>query len=237
MYSGTGNIFILIDGRLALTPEPKNLSRKLCRKHGVDGLLFMECSQKAEIRMRIFNPDGSEAEMCGNGSRCAAHWAHSIAGFRSPFKIETGAGILGAEVSESVVRIKMTDPKNLKSSVKVKVGEQELDACSLDTGVPHVVVPVEQLKALDIIGDGRKIRYDERFKPEGTNVSFFSKEGEGCLAVRTYERGVEGETQSCGTGATACALIASLKFQWPSPVEVRTASREVLKIYFKREGG
>jgi diaminopimelate epimerase len=195
----------------------------------------MERSSQADIAMRIINPDGSEAEMCGNGARCAAHWAHHAAGLAKELRLETGAGILQAQVSGDTVRIQLTDPRGPDETRAVQVPEQVGGAYWMDTGVPHVVTEIRNIATLNVQEYGAKIRYHDNYKPRGANASFFQKKAAGEIICRVYERGVEGETQSCGTGSTASALVAAMKYQWSSPVKVHVASGDVLNIYFDKE--
>lgn len=236
LYSGTGNTFALVDARVNRVADPAAAAKETCLKYAVDGLLVMESSPKADIRMRIVNPDGSEADMCGNGSRCAAYWSHHEAGLPAAMTIETKAGLLKAEVKQNIVRIRLTDPRDLKGPFDLEAAGRKFKAYSIDTGVPHVIVPTDDLNAVDIDAWGRAIRFHERFKPAGTNASFIRFTGPGRIEARTYERGVEAETQSCGTGSTAAALVAASIQNYASPVQVMTASKETLHIYFKKTG-
>ena len=236
LYSGTGNTFALIDARRSQPADRSQLARALCERLDVDGLLVMEPSTRGDIRMRIVNRDGSEADMCGNGSRCAAYWAHHEAGIKPQMQIETNAGMLKAEVLKGgSVRIRLTDPHSWCGPMELDLEGKRMTTYSINTGVPHAVVTVEDVATVPVDALGRKIRFHELFKPAGTNVSFMRRTPSG-IEVRTYERGVEGETKSCGTGSTACALVASVVWDLASPVEVLTASREYLHIYFKKSG-
>jgi len=236
LYSGTGNTFALVDARESSVGDAATAARETCAKHDVDGLLVMEKSSRADIRMRIINPDGSEADMCGNGSRCAAFWSHHEAGLPSSMTIETRAGLLEADVKGSVVKIHLTDPKDFRGPFEIEAADRKFTAYFIDTGVPHTIVPVEDLKSADLPGWGRAIRFHRNFEPTGTNASFIRFAGDSRIEARTYERGVEAETLSCGTGSTAAALVAATIQNFSSPVEVVTASGESLRIYFTRNG-
>lgn len=237
LYSGTGNTFVLVDNRTRFIQDGAGEAKVLCHQHKVDGLLLMEKpTEKADIRMRIFNPDGSEAEMCGNGSRCAAHWAHTKAGLPAKMLIQTGAGVLQAEVKGNIAKIRLTEPHDFGRPGKTELNGKQLEMLFINTGVPHVAVPVESVEGIDVNKEGRRIRHDDRFQPKGTNVSFFQKVKPNEIRAYTYERGVEAQTQSCGTGSAACALIASVIHGFTSPVKVQTASGDTLNIYFKRNG-
>ncbi len=239
--SGSGNDFILIDHREPFLKEGhlKDFIRKVCRRRisvGADGLILIEPSEKADFKWRFFNADGSEAEMCGNGGRCVARFAclKGIAG--SSLKFETLAGILSAQVDGKRVKLEMTKPFGLKLDKTIFVEEEQKIISSINTGVPHAVLFVEDLEGLDIIPIGRAIRFHSHFSPHGTNANFVRLDRDSELSIRTYERGVEDETLACGTGAVASALVAAFKGRVNSPVSVRTRGGEVLNVYYEIEG-
>ena len=245
----SGNDFIIIEnrepclsGRQARTDNRRLsfLTKKICdRKFGVgaDGMLVLEKSRIADIRMRIFNADGSEAEMCGNGARCVALWATENREPRTEnLTIETKAGIIRAQLKAGSVKIRLTNPKNIKLDLPIKVNNRTLKVNFIDTGVPHVVIFVQGLEKIDVFNLGRAIRYHQRFSPRGTNVDFVEVTAGDSINIRTYERGVEDETLACGTGSTAAALIFALKSASTGEVYVGTKSGEILKVYFQRSG-
>lgn len=239
--SGSGNDFILIDNREGLL-APDALSRaaeRLCRRKfsvGADGLIAIEGSSEADFRWRFFNADGSTAEMCGNGGRCAARFAveRGIAPPRLVF--ETLAGLIRAEVRGSGVKLEFPPPEGFRREVPVPLETGEVRATCVNTGVPHAVVCVEDLEAVDVRAEGRRIREHPLFAPAGTNANFIHRTGRGELAIRTYERGVEDETLACGTGAVAAACAASHVWGVEAPVALRTRGGEVLTVYFARDG-
>lgn len=240
----TGNDFVLADNRdKKIENRIKNLSRfakEVCaRKYsvGADGLLLLESSLKADIAMRIFNPDGSEVTMCGNGSRCIAYYAvkKSIAG--SPMTIEAKAGILSAQVSNNLVSVEMTPPKGLKNKFSLSIDGRAIELGFVNTGVPHAIDFVDELKAVDVKDIGRKIRFHKEFAPEGTNANFVKVTDRHNILIRTYERGVEDETLACGTGAVAGAIMASERGYADSPIGVKTWGGEILRVHFKKEKG
>ncbi|MBI3253073.1 MAG: diaminopimelate epimerase [Candidatus Omnitrophica bacterium] len=236
---GAGNDFIIVDNRSGiLKGDLKGLARRLCdRKHaiGADGLLLLEKSRTADIRMRIFNPDGSEADMCGNGVRCLAKFAAEKKIKKGKLTVETPAGLIEALIRGNVVKAKITDPADLRLDLKIPLGGRMLDGNFIDTGVPHAVLVVDSVDKVDVYGTGRAIRCHKLFAPKGANVNFVSI-APGGIEVRTYERGVENETLSCGTGSTASALVAAALRGLESPVKVRTHGGEELKVYFSRNG-
>jgi len=242
-FSGSGNDFIIVDNREGAferlnLPAPE-LVRRLCRRRfsvGADGLILIERDPEVDFAWRFFNADGSEVEMCGNGGRCAARFAHlkGIAGPRMAFR--TVAGVMRAEVLGERVKLEVGRPRDIALDFELSVNGEMLRADSLNTGVPHVVVAVGDLEGCDVTGLGRAIRYHAHFAPAGTNANFVRVAG-GAVHIRTYERGVEDETLACGTGSIAAALVAALKGQVASPVEIHTRGGETLRIHFSREGG
>ncbi len=238
--SGSGNDFILIDNRqgavpLELGPE---LAKRVCRRKvsvGADGLILIENDREADFSWRFFNADGSVAEMCGNGGRCAARFAHLLGICGSRLAFRTLAGVIRAEVFDRRVKLQLTAPHSLRLDQPVDVDGRRLTVHAVNTGVPHAVVVVDgasELESYDVVGEGRKVRFHGHFAPAGTNVNFIALAGPHSLAVRTYERGVEDETLACGTGATAAALVAAAKGLVEPPVTVRTSGGEILAIHF-----
>ena len=238
--SGSGNDFILIDHRKPLLQEDrvKEFVRKVCRRRvsaGADGLILIERSKRADFKWRFYNADGSEAEMCGNGGRCAARFAY-LKGIAGPsLKFETLAGILSAHVNEKKVNLEMTKPHGLKLDQTISIDGVEQSFSSINTGVPHAVIFVEDLEGVDIVRIGRAIRYHSSFAPSGTNADFVRVVKGSRLSIRTYERGVEDETLACGTGAVASALVAAFKGFVKSPVTIETRGGEVLTVSFEIE--
>jgi diaminopimelate epimerase len=237
--NGSGNDFILIDNRPSILDADHlgDFIRRVCARKvsvGADGLILIEPSTRAHFRWRFFNSDGSEAEMCGNGGRCAARFAvlKGIAPNRLTF--ETLAGSIEAEVKGRRVKLLMVEPKDLILDLPLSIDGETHTIHSIHTGVPHAVVRVPQCAAVDVKALGRKIRFHRQFEPQGTNANFVQVIDRANLKVRTYERGVEDETLACGTGAVASALIAAAKGWVESPVAVETTGGERLKIYFEK---
>lgn len=237
--SGSGNDFILIDNRDGSLPveNVRDFVKRVCERVGsvgADGMILIEKSDRVDFRWRFFNADGSEVDMCGNGGRCAARFAliRKIAGERMSF--ETGAGIIDAEVSGSRVKLRLTDPHSLRMDETIPVNGRNIDVSSINTGVPHVIHYVDDLDGFDVFQTGRSIRYHAHYQPAGTNANFVKIIDRHAIRVRTYERGVEGETLACGTGSVAAALISSWKGQADSPVNVAVKSGETLKIHFEK---
>jgi diaminopimelate epimerase len=239
--SGSGNDFILIDHRSKFLPEDRlvEFARRVCARKvsaGADGLILIESSARVNFRWRFFNADGSEAEMCGNGGRCAARFA-VLKGIAPPrLSFETLAGVIEAEVSGRIVKLQMVQPTGWQVDLEVPIDGQVHRLHFVNTGVPHAVKIVEDVRQAPIRELGRKIRFHPRFQPAGTNANFLEVVDRGHLKVRTYERGVEDETLACGTGAVASALIAAKRKLVDSPVEVETSGGEILKIHFATKG-
>ncbi len=241
----SGNDFILLDNSKAKFSSAfcKKFARKYCSRKlgiGADGVLVIQPSKKALFRMRIFNADGSEAEMCGNGARSAGLWA-CLTG-KKDIKFETEAGIIEAKVkgkgSRAFVKIKTSAPFGLKLDLPLKVSGRKIKVNFINTGVPHAVIFVQGLEKIDVDKIGREIRFHKQFKPAGTNVNFVEIKGKDTLSVRTYERGVEAETLACGTGSIASAIISWFKLnprirqKKAVRLSVRTMSKDVLKVTF-----
>ncbi len=239
--TAAGNDFIVIDNRNCAVPfsDLSRFARAVCDRKlsiGADGLILIINSSKADFGWRFFNSDGSEAEMCGNGARCVAIVADYLGIGESKKSFETMAGIIEVEVKDRKVMVKMVDPSNLKLDLCVEVDGFVYTVSYVNTGVPHVVIYKDNLEEFDVERVGRSIRFHNSFKPAGTNVNFVSVINESTLKIRTYERGVEGETLACGTGAVASAIISSCKGYTKPPVDVVTRLGERLRVYFKNDG-
>jgi diaminopimelate epimerase len=238
--SGTGNDFIIIDHREPFIPESdqSEFARLVCRRRfsvGADGLILIENSEKADFRWQFYNADGSRAEMCGNGARCAARFAYEKDIAPAAMRFETTAGEIEAFVLSAggeSVKIRLTAPEDLRLNIPVSLGSVEQTLHFINTGVPHTVLLVNDAGMVPVADWGRKVRFHEMFQPAGTNANFTQVLPGDTLMVRTYERGVEGETMACGTGAVASALIAVLLEQANPPVTVITSGGEKLTIHF-----
>lgn len=249
----SGNDFILIE---ASNQEPvtrinyKYLAKRWCeRKFGIgaDGLLVIEPSKKCDFRMRIFNADGSEAEMCGNGARCSALWAcQNLLKGRKNMSFETKAGVINAQVQKAGdVKIRLSNSFGIKLGIPLKVLGRKIKVNYINTGVPHAVVFVEGVDKIDVDKIGRAVRFHKKFYPEGVNADFVEVEKEDSISIRTYERGVEAETLACGTGAAAAAIITEYRLQKTEnrlqktenrrEIKVLTKSGDILKVYFQKK--
>jgi len=234
--NGTGNDFIIVDNRelRIAKAEMAGLAKRLCHRQfsvGADGMIFIEPAEGADFRWQFYNGDGSEAEMCGNGARCAARYAYSTGIAGKHLRFLTLAGLIEAEMVGRNVKIRLTPPTNVVLSQSIEIDGELREIHTINTGVPHVVHFVDDNTGTPVKKWGRLIRHHKLFEPAGTNVNFVQLP-ENELHVRTYERGVEDETLACGTGAVASALIAALHGHVTSPVRVRTTGGDELVIHF-----
>lgn len=233
----TGNDFVVVDNRRKIISQAGKFARQACDRYagiGADGVLLVEASRVADFKMRIFNADGSEAEMCGNGSRCAGLFARKILKFPAKLSMGTLAGMIRLEVGNATVRVGLPAPRDFRDRFTLDVDGQMYQCYFINTGVPHAVCFVEDFKGFSPEQLGEKIRFHKEFAPKGTNVNFVKKESETSIFVRTYERGV-GLTRACGTGVTASAIVSAIASGYRSPVTVRTLGGE-LKVGFILEG-
>ena len=245
----SGNDFIIIDNsQLPASSSQRQvakLAKELCRRKlsiGADGLLLLEPSKIANFKMRVFNPDGTEVDMCGNGSRCVAVYAQQskvISG--SKMVIETKAGNLQAEVKQDRVRVRTPYPKDLRLNLDLDISGKMQKVNYINTGVPHVVCFVSGVAGFNVKGIGRAIRYHPDFQPEGTNADFVEVLDKSHIRIRTYERGVEQETLACGTGCVAAAIVTTYEMQQNPQgayrIKVDTQGGDILSVYFNIKNG
>jgi diaminopimelate epimerase len=221
---GAGNDFIMVDDRTLTFPvgDRAFLERIGSRRTGIgcDGIILLQPSETADLRMRFINPDGNEQDMCGNGARCFARLAYDLGGAPASMTIETRAGLVRAKVEGAAVQLELTDPTDWRMELDAGL-EWPVDC--VNTGVPHAVVRVDDLEHLNLPVLGSHLRHHELFAPEGANANFVKVEEDATLSVRTYERGVEDETLACGTGVAAAALIAARHGWIELPVAVHCA--------------
>jgi diaminopimelate epimerase len=240
--NGAGNDFVLIDNReQKVTLRPEDVVRICHRQRGVgaDGILVLVPSRtgKADWAWDFYNSDGSTADMCGNGARCFARFVQKVAGTNGKTTFETGAGIIGAQFKADRVKINLTEPKDLRLKEQVQLSTGPSEIHSINTGVPHAILFVPAADKARVQNLGSEIRYHKHFAPKGTNVNFVQVLGPNRIRVRTYERGVEGETLACGTGVTAAALISSRVHGFQSPVQVQVQGGDILEVSFREESG
>ena len=233
---GAGNDFVLIDDRAGTFPVHDHLLLALLAtpRTGIacEGVILLQKSSVADFRMVFFNPDGTEADLCGNGARCVAAFAREIGAVNAPaMTFETRAGLVDAEVSASgAVKVWMPEPKNRRYGLQVKVGDTFVAGDYVEAGVPHFIVPCESVASVDVEGLGRALRLSDAFAPNGTNVDFVQFLPAHKAIIRTYERGVEAESGACGTGAVATAVVAVETKKMSLPVHVRTSQGYTLTV-------
>lgn len=238
-YAGCGNDFILVDDREEAFPlHSRQLIAALCNRQtgiGADGVILLQRSSRADFKMRILNADGTEAEMCGNGIRCLAKFAAEIGITQSQYTIESLHNFHKVIREGELVAVDMGSPAEVEWNVSLDLSETIAHIHALNTGVPHVVEFVKELANVDVHARGKAIRHHARFAPRGTNYNAIEIDKDSQISIRTFERGVEGETLACGTGATAAALAAAKVYNIPSPIKIKTASGEHLTISFKAD--
>jgi diaminopimelate epimerase len=240
--AGGGNDFVVIDNRQGRVDDPAELTRRICTQHlsvGADGLILVEHSPRATFRMRYFNQDGGLADFCANGTRCAARFAYVNVIAPKRMTIETDAGVVGAEVADGgAVTLSLPPPRAFVAERPLRIGQRTIRGSSILVGVPHYVVYVrDDLWSQDIVPLGRAIRTHPDLAPAGANANFVLIRDEHALEVRTYERGVEAETLSCGSGVVASVSTAALWGKVTSPVSVLTRSGIALEVSFALDGG
>ncbi len=256
--SGSGNDFICIDNRdgrydelLESEAAIGHFARTLCRRGqaiGADGLIFackLEIEGVADLSARFFEADGSETELCGNGTACFVHWAtlNEWARPDQDIKILTPAGIVrGKNGAEENVIVCIPDPFGIEREIDLVVEDRRWKCDLAVVGTPHLVVPVEDIDEIDVHHWGYLLRHHERFAPRGVNVNFVETLAEGEIAVRTFEFGVEGETLACGTGSSASAILTATREQWSDDylsgrkdIQVTARSGDMLKINFSQQ--
>src|SRR4029079_19277211 len=236
--NGAGNDFILFDNRTGNDDLDRNQIAQLCDRHrgiGADGILLLENpTNGADFRMRYFNADGGEVEMCGNGARCFARFANKVAGQKEKISFETPAGVISAELKGALVALRMTEPPDLRLNIDVPMAAENKAVHFINSGVPHVVIPVTKIDDAAVRREGAAIRYHKMFSPNGTNVNFIEKRGGNKIAIRTYERGVEDETLACGTGIVASALIFAASEKSSSPITVLARGGDAREVSFDK---
>ena len=251
--SAAGNDFVCIDNchgpfdQIINAPDRVgHFTHVLCGRHtgiGADGVIF--CNQAevegvADTGARIFEWDGSEVELCGNGTACFVYWA-TMMGHVPPGEVRvlTPAGVVRGEYGDDYTRVCIALPESMQTDLQVPVGDQTIPCDFVITGIPHVVTFVDDIDAADVAGLGPALRHHEMFLPRGANADFVQILGENEIAMRTWEFGVEGETLACGTGSAASAILAARRFGWydshadcDDPVLVHTHGGNILRVFF-----
>lgn len=239
--NGAGNDFVLVDNRAGQILLSTKQIIHLCDRHrgvGADGVLLLVPSRsgKTDWAWDFYNSDGSSGEMCGNGARCFGRFVERKTGVQGSFTFETGAGVITAVLSGHRVTVNLTRPKDLRlgDSVALSTGRETIH--SLNTGVPHAVLFVPDADKAMVQSLGPEIRRHAHFGPRGTNVNFVQVLAPNHIRVRTFERGVEGETLACGTGVSAAAMISARVHKFNSPVRVQVQGGDTLEVSFHDTG-
>jgi diaminopimelate epimerase len=240
--NGAGNDFVLLDNRAGTIKLTRDHIVRLCDRHrgvGADGVILLTLPKlgKADWAWDFYNSDGSIGEMCGNGARCFARYVQKLTGNKSDFSFETGAGVIRAQFHGDRVTVNLTQPENLQLDELIPLSAGKLTVHSVNTGVPHAVLFVPDADKAMIQQLGPELRHHSRFAPKGTNVNFVQVLGSSRIRVRTFERGVEGETLACGTGVSASALISSRVHKFGSPVRVQVQGGDELDVSFVERDG
>ena len=240
--NGAGNDFVLIDDRARKVRLSRDQVVRLCDRHrgaGADGaiLLVPSATGKADWAWDFYNSDGSTGEMCGNGARCFARFVQRLTHVKEDLTFETEAGVITASFQGERVTVSLTRPGELRLNQQVPLAGGAQTVHSINTGVPHAVLFVPDADRAMVLQLGPEIRRHPHFAPKGTNVNFVQLLGPSHIRVRTFERGVEGETLACGTGVTASALIAARLHGFTSPVKVQVQGGDQLEVSFKEDHG
>jgi len=241
--NGAGNDFVMVDNRDLSLSLTRDQIATLCQRQrgvGADGLIAVEPPENGgDYRMRYYNADGGEAEMCGNGARCFARFVNRLHHGQLDFtSFDTMAGLISADFVDDQVRVQLSDPFDWQPDLQLEIEGKPRAVHAVNTGVPHVVCFLEEgaevLDNCDVRRLGAALRYHEHFAPAGTNANFAEIVEPGFIAIRTYERGVEDETLACGTGMAASALAYHAASGRPGPIRVRVAGGDVLEIGFEK---
>ncbi|HEX8154351.1 MAG TPA: diaminopimelate epimerase [Thermoanaerobaculia bacterium] len=239
--AGGGNDFVVIDNRDRRIADAGELTRRICTRAvsvGADGLILVEPSVRATFRMRYYNSDGGLSDFCANGTRCAARFAFLNVIAPRKMTIETDAGIVSAEVGEhGWVTLTLPTPHKFTLERPLEINGRNVTGSFILVGVPHYVVFVDDVWSLDVVKIGKLIRHHRDLVPDGgANANFVAVRDPHSIEVRTYERGVEAETLSCGSGVVASVSTAALFGQVESPVSVLTRSGVTFEVSFRKEG-
>ncbi len=242
--SGSGNDFVMVDAMredaAALTAA--STVQAVCARGtgiGADGLVLLSPSQVADFRMTYLNSDGSQADLCGNASLCSTRLASELGTIGGPgkdYRMETDAGVLRVRLLSDGPEVDLQPVTDVRPGLPFRLEPGERWVGFALAGVPHVVIRVDDVSTVDVVGRGRPLRHDPSF-PEGANVNFVSPDAAGGWRIRTYERGVEGETLACGTGSVASAILLAESGEASGRVALTTRSGRVLKVRLSRQGG
>jgi diaminopimelate epimerase len=238
--SASANDFIVLDNRESIFNDvAPELARRLCARRysvGADGLILVENSNKASVRVRFFNPDGEEFNTCGNGGRCAARFALLSVISGRKLTLETNVGVIDADVLGSAVKLKFVDPQLIRLNLPIQVDSKQMVGHFVQLGDPHFVLYVKDIRRHPIVPLARKIRNNEAFSPHGTNVHFIEPITRQSFRIRSYERGIEDETLACGSGCVSAAVATHSSQQSDPPVTFEPQSSIPLVVHFHAQG-
>jgi diaminopimelate epimerase len=237
--SGSGNDFVMVDARRQAPgelAEPEVIGRLCARATGIgaDGIVFLENSDRADVKLTYLNSDGSLADLCGNATLCTTRLAVRMGAARPDgLSIETGAGIIRARILDSgIPEIDLAEITEVKPDAGIPMAGPEERIGFVKAGIPHLVIQVPDVGQVDVVGRGRPLRFHKSLR-EGANVNFLAGSGNDWM-IRTYERGVEGETLACGTGATGSAIMISTWTGTKGPIRLRTKSGRTLQVRLQK---
>ncbi len=236
--SASANDFIVLDNRNhSFTDVASLIARRICARRysiGADGLILVEHSNRATVRIRYINPDGNEFNTCGNGGRCAARYTHLFLRPEPHITMETNLGVVKAEILEDrSVKLQLTKPTEIRLNLKFELEGRSYRGHLVQVGDPHLVVPFENIRGIDFVKLARKLRLHEGLGPEGANVHFIEQTGRNRIKIRSYERGVEDETLACGSGCVSSAVSTFREGKTDPPVTFEPQSGIPVKVHFE----
>jgi diaminopimelate epimerase len=237
--SGSGNDFVIVDATREPADEMTNPEtvQAICARAtgiGADGLVLLQPSEKADFRMKYLNSDGSDADLCGNASLCSSRLASELGILQGrSFTMETDAGVLAGQITDAGPEVELQPVRDIRVNMDLPAAAGERWIGYALAGVPHLVVRVDDVSTVDVVGRGRPLRHDASL-PNGANVNFVSPDAQGAWRIRTFERGVEGETLACGTGSVASAILLAEAGEVSASAALTTRSGKVLRVRLKR---
>jgi len=234
--SASANDFIVLDNRdHSFSPAASLLAKRLCARRysaGADGLILVEKSQRATVKIRYINPDGEEFNTCGNGGRCAARYTHLFVKNDRLITMETNIGVVKAEVLDKSVRLQLVNPTDVRLNIEIVMDGEIFKGHLVQVGDPHFCVPRKNIRQIDFVNIARKLRHHEALKPGGANIHFFEQTARDQIKIRSFERGVENETLACGSGCVSTAVSTFRDGKSDPPVTFEPQSGIPLSVHF-----
>jgi len=234
--SASGNDFIVLDNRdHSYSPAVSLLAQRLCARRysaGADGLILVEKSQRATVKIRYINLDGEEFNTCGNGGRCAARYTHLFVKNDRMITMETNIGIVKAEIIDKLVKLQLVNPTEIRLNMEVVLDGEAFNGHFVQVGDPHFCVPYKDIRKIDFVTIARKLRHHESLGPDGANVHFFEQLSRNQIKIRSYERGVENETLACGSGCVSTAVSTFQDGKSDPPVTFEPQSGIPVSVHF-----